>query len=81
MQLESHRISETPGVTIAQRMRFLVREVGGAYCDDCLAKELKLRGRTQADRVARIVSASRNFCREKGYCSLCGAEKKVIKAV
>jgi hypothetical protein len=57
-----------------------LREVRGAYCDYCIAKELRL-SRRQANRIANALSAKANFCRERGVCSLCGAEKKVIAAV
>ncbi len=68
-------------MTIAERMSLWLREVGGAYCDDCLAKELKLPRRQQAGRVARALSKKSNFSRERGACSLCGREKKITAAV
>jgi len=68
-------------VTVTERVSLWLREVGGAYCDTCLAKQLKLSGRRQANRITVALSMTRNFCRERGACTLCGAEKKVIKAV
>lgn len=61
-------------------MSLWLSEVGGAYCDDCIAKELNL-SRRQANRTTSLLSATCNFCREKGVCSLCGAQRKVIEAV
>lgn len=63
-----------------ERMSLWLREVGGAYCDDCIAKELNV-SRRQANRVANALSRTANFNRERGSCSLCDAEKKVIEAV
>jgi hypothetical protein len=68
-------------MTILQRVSIWLREVGGAYCDDCIAKELGLARRQQANRASNALSSTLNFNRERGFCSLCGAEKKVIKAV
>jgi hypothetical protein len=68
-------------VTITERISLWLREVGGAYCDDCLAKELKLSRRQQANRATNALSSARNFYRRRGFCSLCGKEKKVIEAV
>jgi hypothetical protein len=68
-------------VTVAQRVSLWLKEVGGAYCDACLANELKLSGRRQANRTAIFLAATNAFCRETGVCSLCGAERKVIAAI
>ncbi len=68
-------------MTIAKRMSLWLREFGGAYCDNCLAAELKLSRPQEAGRVARALSKTANFYRERGICSLCGAEKKVTTAL
>lgn len=67
-------------MTVKERIRLWLREVGGTYCDDCLAKELKL-SRRQTNRDTNALSQTANFSRERGVCSLCGVEKKVIEAV
>jgi hypothetical protein len=77
---KDHENTEAP-VTIVERISLWLREVGGAYCDDCIARELKLPRRQQASRATKTLSTTRNFCREKGICSLCGARKNVIEAV
>jgi hypothetical protein len=68
-------------VTITERISLLLRQVGGPHCDDCLAKELKLARRQQANRATNALATTRNFIRDKGVCSLCGARKKVIEAI
>jgi hypothetical protein len=68
-------------MTNIERISLWLREVGGAHCDDCIAKELKLPRRQQANRATNALSATRNFSRERGVCLLCGTEKKVIEAI
>lgn len=67
-------------VTMIERVSLWLREVRGAYCDACIAGELKLSHR-HANNITNALSRTANFCREKGICSLCGAEKKVIEAI
>jgi len=68
-------------VTIAERVSQWLRQNRGAYCDDCIAKQLELSRRGQASRITRALSTTSNFLRDKGACSICGAVKKVIEAV
>lgn len=65
---------------LSEAVSLLLRQIGGSYCDDCIAKEFKL-SRRQANRITNALSTTRSFCREKGICSLCGGEKKVIEAI
>lgn len=67
-------------VTVLERISIWLREVGGAYCDGCIAKELKL-SRRRANQMTNALSQTANFCREQGICSLCGRERMVIEAV
>lgn len=67
-------------MTLKERISLWLREVGGAYCDDCIAKELKL-SRRQANQATNALSRTANFCRERRVCSLCGVEKKVTEAI
>jgi hypothetical protein len=69
-------------MTIAERLsRWLQQNDNGAYCDDCIARELELSQRRQASRASKALSTVANFFRARGICSICGAEKKVIRAV
>lgn len=70
-----------PAVTVTKRLGLWLNEVRGSYCDDCLAKELKLPRRQEANRIAIALSSKRNFLRERRICCSCGAERKVIQAI
>ncbi len=70
-----------PGRTVAERLGHWLRQNDGAFCDDCLAKELLLPHRQQANRAANTLSHLSNFYRDRGCCSICGAAKKVIQAM
>ena len=58
-----------------------LREKKGAYCDDCIAKQVKLPRRQQAQRATDALSQTNEFTRYSGTCSLCGSVKKVIESV
>ncbi len=68
-------------MTVTERISLWLRQVRGAYCDDCLAKELKLPRRQHANRATNTLAGTRNFIRDKGICSLCGRRKMVIEAI
>lgn len=70
-----------PVVTIADRIGQWLRRNRGAYCDGCIAKQLGLSRREQANRATRALSSTSNFLRDRGTCSICGADKKVTEAV
>jgi hypothetical protein len=68
-------------MTAVERIaRWLVQN-RGRYCDDCLAREVGLAHRGQANRAARTLATTANYLREKGTCAICGAFKQVTAAV
>jgi len=69
------------GVTVAQKLGRWLQQSKGAFCDRCLARELELSGRRQANRAVNELAGTHNFYRTIGTCSICGAERKVIEAV
>ncbi len=48
-------------------------------CDDCIAEKLGLSVRQHANHKTRELAGSGGFERAKGRCSLCGADKLVIR--
>jgi hypothetical protein len=68
-------------VTIAERLGKWLQQNRGAYCDDCIARELQLPRRQQANRASNSLATISYFYRDRGMCSICGAEKKVIEAL
>jgi hypothetical protein len=68
-------------VTIVERLEKWLRDNPGAFCDDCIARELRLARRQQANRAAILLSTISYFYRDQGTCPSCGAEKKVIQAL
>jgi hypothetical protein len=68
-------------VTIAERLGKWLQQNRGAYCDDCIARELQLPQRQQANRASNSLATISYFYRDRGTCSICGAEKKVIEAL
>lgn len=65
-----------PLMTMKQRVRLWLREIGGSYCDACLAEELNLSQR-QANKIAVALSLTDEFYRRRGFCRLCDKERKV----
>lgn len=59
--------------------RFIARLAPGAVCDDCIAERLGLSLRQHANHKTRELAGSGGFERHKGACSLCGADKLVIR--
>jgi len=59
---------------------FLIKNKGAKFCDDCLAKELKIKPRQQVNQITRPLKETSNFDRERGKCSICGKDKKVTWA-
>jgi hypothetical protein len=68
-------------VTIAKRVGRWLLNNRGAYCDDCIANELQLSRRQQGSRASISLAKVSYFYRDKGDCSICGAQKKVIAAI
>ncbi len=59
--------------------KFVARLAPEAVCDDCIADKLGLSVRQHANHKTRELAGSGGFQRQKGTCSLCGAEKLVIR--
>jgi len=51
------------------------------YCDDCLADELPLKRRQQAQATTASLALTSEFSRGKRICSLCGKNNDVIHAI
>jgi hypothetical protein len=58
---------------------FVIRLAPEAACDDCIAERLDLTVRQHANHKTRELAGTGGFERRKGPCSLCGAEKLVIR--
>ena len=59
--------------------KFITDHMPDTFCDDCIAEQLDLSRRQQANRVTSALATTDNFRREIDSCSLCGKEKKVIR--
>ncbi len=70
----------TNGETIFEKVRSLVSRLSGqAVCDDCIAERLQLSVRQHVNHKTRELAGAQGFERERAECSLCGAEKLVIR--
>lgn len=66
--------------TVLDRVRaFIARLAPAAVCDDCIADRLDLSVRQHANHKSRELAGIGGFVRSKGPCSLCGANKLVIR--
>jgi ribosomal protein S14 len=50
-------------------------------CDGCIVKGAKLYQPAQAGQITTALGTTTDFVRELGECSICGAQRKVIRAV
>ena len=67
-------------MTVLDEVRaFVSRLSPDAVCDDCVADRLHLTVRQHANHKTRELARTEGFERRKGACSLCGAEKLVIR--
>jgi hypothetical protein len=67
-------------MNIADRVKaYLTNGEDQPYCDDCLAEELKLKRRQQAQRVTMAIAGTGQLFRSDGPCFKCGKEKLVIR--
>jgi len=67
-------------MTVLEQVRtFVGRLTPEAVCDDCIAERLGLSVRQHANHKTRELAGTGGFERRKGACSLCGAEKLVIR--
>ena len=68
------------GVTVLDDVRdFIIRQSPHAICDDCIASNLGLSVRQHANHKTLDLARLRGFDRRKDVCSICRAEKKVIR--
>ncbi|PYX28223.1 MAG: hypothetical protein DMG77_16605 [Acidobacteria bacterium] len=71
-------------MTIAERVSNFLRDKhpGTSYCDDCIAKQLDLSRRQQAQRVTIALAVTKDFVRQIGTCPECkGRDKFVTRSV
>ena len=68
-------------MTIADQLAEWLKRNRGAFCDSCIARELQLHRRQQANRASNLLGSISYFYRDKGTCSICGAERRVISAL
>ncbi len=65
---------------ISQRVNnFLSERRPGQYCDDCIADNLRLKRRQQAQRVTSALGTTADFDRTLGVCSMCVNRKLVTR--
>ena len=77
-QTERLQCATIKPVMIEDRIRnFIAHRGQAAVCDDCIALQLVLRHRQQAQRVTRRLAAAGELQREPGQCSRCGETKLV----
>jgi uncharacterized protein YaaQ len=67
-------------MTVAENVAAFVERLSpDAVCDDCIAERLELTVRQHANHKTRELAGTGGFERRKAPCSLCGAEKLVIR--
>lgn len=67
-------------MTVLDRVRdFIVRRSPDAVCDDCIAQHVGITPRQHANHKSRELAGALGFERREGRCSVCGADKKVIR--
>jgi len=67
-------------MTVLEEVRSLVARLAPqSICDDCIAERLGLSVRQHANHKTRELAGSEGFERCRGACSLCGADKLVIR--
>lgn len=69
-------------MTVLDNVReFIIRQSPHAVCDDCIASSLGLSVRQHANHKTLDLARMPEFDRRNDACSICGAEKKVIRHV
>lgn len=69
-------------MTVFEDVRALIdRLAPEPICDDCAAERLGLSVRQHANHKTRELAGSNGFERRKDICSMCFAEKLVIRRV
>ena len=67
-------------MSVLEDVRDLVARLApAAVCDDCVTSTLALAARQHASRSVRELAGADGFERQRGPCSLCGAEKLVVR--
>ena len=67
-------------MTVLDRVRSLITRLAPEpICDDCITSTLGLSVRQHANHKSGELAGSPGFERTKGQCSLCRAEKLVIR--
>jgi hypothetical protein len=67
-------------MTVLDEVRnFITRLSPEPVCDDCIAQRLGLSVRQHANHKSRELAGTERFERSKGQCSLCRADKLVIR--
>jgi len=67
-------------MSVAKQVKgFLFLFQDRSFCDDCIAVELRLKRRQQAQSVTASIASTGNFRRDKGQCVTCGKEKLVTR--
>lgn len=61
--------------------RFLADHKPALFCDRCIADELGLSNRREANRITSTLGKSSMFWRGIGACSVCAQYKQVIRNV
>ena len=69
-------------MTVFDQVRaFVSRLSPEAVCDDCIAERLGLSVRQHANHKTRELAGAGGFERSRAQCSLCGADKLVIRKI
>lgn len=69
-------------VLVAQIVNeFITAHYPEPVCDGCIVKGAKLYQPAQAGQITTALGTTSDFEREMGTCSICGAQRKVIRAV
>ena len=67
-------------MTVLEQVRaFISRLSPDAVCDDCIAERLELSVRQHANHKTSELAGGHGFERARSECSLCGADKLVIR--
>lgn len=66
--------------TVPERITdFLKERENTPYCDDCIARQLGLEQRQQAQQATSALGQTGKFLRSKGLCFDCGKDKMSIR--
>jgi hypothetical protein len=60
---------------------FLTQHGGQGFCDQCLAKPLRVGRVSQVQRAAKQMASNPAFRRDRGVCATCGNEREITFAL